>query len=162
MADPARSLPPSWDPAIPPRPLRPPDVREPARPRPVPSPAADGTVVLSGEEHRRLLVGNLVVRRLTYRSVARVAWPFSAAAYAAALVIGTAAWNLAALAGWSPGTDGLDVAWAAAALGVVVVPLLVAVSLGLAALYNVISERTGGVEIAVVSPRRYRRSDPGR
>lgn len=165
MAEPLRPLPPSRPITLPPRSLRPPDVSPPptARVDRVPvddGAAADGTS--GGDEHRRLLVGSLVVRRITYRSVARVAWPFFAALYAVALVVGLAAWNLAALAGWSPGTDGVDVVWAALASSVVVVPALVLTALGVAALYNAVSERAGGVEIAVVSPRRYRRTDGSR
>lgn len=133
------------------RPLRPPDVSAPAGP----PPASDEHAGADGA-HRRLLVGSLVVRRVTYRSVLRVAWPFFAALYAAALALGAAAWNVAALAGWDPGRDGVGVIWTALALGIVVVPVLVVLALALVALYNLVSERCGGVEVAVVSPRRYR------
>lgn len=164
MAEHAHSLPPSWDPSIPPRPLRPPDVSPP--PSRVTRAVVDGVAgdgaAATNDEHRRLLVGNLVVRRLTYRSVARVAWPFFAALYAIALAAGVLAWNVAALLGWSPGADGVDIAWADLAASVVAVPVLVLLALGLAALYNAVSERSGGVEIAVVSPRRYRQADGGR
>lgn len=160
MAEPAHPLPPAWDPSIPPRLLRPPDVSPPPRAAPALEPTTDGAT--RDEEHRRLLVGNLVVRRLTYRSVARVAWPFFGALYAVTVAAGVVVWNVAALLGWSPGTDGVDVAWAAVAASAVAVPALVAATLGLAALYNVVGERYGGVEIAVVSPRRYRRADGGR
>ncbi len=111
MAEPAHPLPPAWDPSIPPRPLRPADVSPPPRTAPALEPTTDGAA--HDEEHRRLLVGNLVVRRLTYRSVARVAWPFFGALYAVTVAAGVVVWNVAALLGWSPGTDGVDVAWAA-------------------------------------------------
>ncbi len=110
--------------------------------------------------HRRLLVGDLVVRRVTYASVTRVSWPFFAALYATATAVAVVAWNIAALAGWSPhdhGVDGITVIWAVVAAGVVFVPVAVAVALGVAALYNAVSRRTGGLEIAVVSPRHHRR-----
>lgn len=133
------------------RPLRPPDVTAPM----VTATTGDGTGATDGE-HRRLLVGSLVVRRVAYRSVLRVAWPFFGALYAVTLAVVAAAWNITALAGWDPSRDGVDVAWAALALGVVVVPTLVVLAVALAALYNVVSERCGGIEVAVVSPRRYR------
>lgn len=121
-----------------------------------------GPVAAEGHhtEHRRLLVGELVVRRVFYRSVVRVAWPFFLALYASVLAVGLAAWNVAAVLGWSPGdedVDGGEVFWTALGAGVVVVPLAVAASLGLAALYNTVSEHTGGLQVAVVSPRRSRR-----
>ena len=122
-----------------------------------PAPAAAGG---GGHEHRRLLVGDLVVRRVSYRSVSRVAWPLFLGLYVGAVFVGVAAWNLAALAGWSPGERDLagdEVFWTAVAAGVVLVPLGVALALATTALYNAISERTGGIEVGVVSPRRSRR-----
>ena len=114
----------------------------------------------SRHEHRRLLVGDLVVRRVSYRSVSRVAWPMFSGLYAGALLVGVAAWNLAALTGWSPAEHDLaggEVFWSAVAAGIVLVPLSVVLALAAAALYNAISERTGGIEVAVVSPRHSRR-----
>ena len=111
-------------------------------------------------EHSRLLVGDLVVRRVSYRSVSRVAWPLFLGLYAGAVLVGVAAWNLAALAGWSPADRDLagdEVFWSAVAAGVILVPLGVALALGAAGLYNAISERAGGIEVSVVSPRRSRR-----
>ncbi len=111
-------------------------------------------------EHRRLLVGDLVVRRVSYRSVSRVAWPLFLGLYAGAVLVGVAAWNLAALAGWSLGDRDLagdEVFWTAVAAGVVLVPLGVALALAAAGLYNAISERAGGIEVSGVSPRRSRR-----
>ncbi|MCB1006987.1 MAG: hypothetical protein KDB35_22580 [Acidimicrobiales bacterium] len=115
-------------------------------------------------EHRRLLVGDLVVRRITYRSVSRVAWPFLAALYGALLGVAVVGWNVAALLGWSPaehGLDGLQVFWTAVAAGAVLVPAGVGLALVLAALYNAVSERTGGLQVAVVSPRRAARRAEG-
>lgn len=111
-------------------------------------------------EHRRFLIGDLVVRRVTYASVAHVAWPFFAALYAIGFGVGVAVWNVAALAGWSPddrGLDGVTVAWAVIAAGLVVVPVAVGVTVAVAALYNAVSRHTGGLEFAVTSPRRHRR-----
>ncbi len=74
--------------------------------------------------------------------------------------MGVAAWNLAALAGWSPADRDLagdEVFWSAVAAGMILVPLGVALALAAAGLYNAISERTGGIEVSVVSPRRSRR-----
>jgi len=133
------------------RPLRPPDVAAPV----APAPNAYGQATTDGE-HRRLLVGSLVVRRIAYRSVLRVAWPFFGALYALGFALAAVAWNIAALAGWEPTRDGVDAAWTTVALGVVAVPTLVAGAVALAALYNVVSERCGGIEVSVVSPRRYR------
>ncbi len=110
-------------------------------------------------EHRRLLVGDLVIRRVSYRSVARVVWPLFLTVCAGALTAGIIAWNVAALAGWRAAEHDLAggaVFWTAIGAGVVLVPLAVALALGTAALYNAISERSGGLEVAVVSPRRSR------
>lgn len=107
-------------------------------------------------EHRRLLVGDLVIRRVTYRSVAGVALPFLASLYAIGLGIATLAWNVAALAGWSPESDGLEgatVFWLAVVVGVVLVPVGVLVLLGLTGLYNAVCRGGGGIEVAIVSPR---------
>jgi hypothetical protein len=66
------------------------------------------------------------------------------------------AWNLAALAGWSPDDAdlaGAQVFWAAVAAGLVLVPLGVLVLLGATSAYNVVGAHAGGIQIAVVSPR---------
>ncbi len=108
-------------------------------------------------EHRRLLVGDLVIRRVAYRSVAGVAFPFLASLYAICLGIAALAWNVAALVGWSPASDGLEggtVFSLAVLAGLVLVPVGVLVTLGLTALYNVVCRGRGGIEVAVVSPRR--------
>ena len=123
-----------------------------------PSPAPEGGG--GGREHRRLLVGDLVIRRVSYRSVSRVAWPLFLGLYAGAIAAGLVVWNVAELAGWSPAEHDLvggDVLGTAVAAGVVLVPLGVALALATTALYNAISERTGGIEVGVVSPRRSRR-----
>ena len=91
-----------------------------------PAPAvAPGPAEEHSHEHRRLLVGDLVVRRVSYRSVARVAWPFFVALYASLLAAGLVAWNLAGVFGWSPGDDDLvggEVFWTAVGAGVVLCP----------------------------------------
>ena len=125
-------------------------------------PIGDGRAARSTDdgppvERRRLLVGDLVVRRVSYRSVARVMFPVIAGCYAALVAVGVLAWNVAALVGWSPGEDdlvGAEVFWSAIAGGVLLVPLGVVAALGVTALYNGVSDHVGGVEIAVVSPRR--------
>jgi hypothetical protein len=125
-------------------------------------PIGDGRAARSADdgppiERRRLLVGDLVVRHVSYRSVARVAFPVLAGCYAALVGVGVLVWNVAALTGWSPGDDGLvgtEVFWSAVAAGVVLIPLGVTGALGVAGLYNLVSDRVGGIEIAVVSPRR--------
>lgn len=107
-------------------------------------------------ERRRLLVGDLVVRRVSFRSVARVAFPVLAIAYVIGVGLGAVAWNVATQAGWSPDPDypsGITVLETTLVAGVVVVPVAWLVTLGLAALYNGVSKWTGGVEIAIVSPR---------
>lgn len=122
---------------------------------PTPETAGDGR-----HEHRRLLVGDLVVRRVDYRSVSRVAWPLLSGLLGGTLLVGVLAWNVAALAGWSPADQdlvGTEVFWSAVAAAVVLVPLGVGLALATAGLYNAISERAGGIEVKVVSPRRRRR-----
>lgn len=98
-----------------------------------------------------------MIRRVTYRSVAGVALPFLASLYAICLAAAVVAWNVAALAGWSPESDGLEgvtVLWLSVVAGLVLVPLGVLVALGLTGLYNVVCRGRGGIEVAVVSPRR--------
>lgn len=107
-------------------------------------------------ERRRLLVGDLVIRRMSYRSVARVALPVFALAYLIALALGLVAWNVGSAFGWTPDPDQPDgdtVFWSAVGAGVVVVPFAWLSTLGLTALYNGVSRWTGGIEIAIVSPR---------
>jgi len=110
--------------------------------------------------HRRLLVGSLVVRRVSYRSVARVALPLFSVVYVVGVGLAALVWNLAAVAGWSPDDDGLSgvtVFWWAVTAGLVAVPLATMAAVAMGALYNEVSERVGGIEIAVVSPRSQRR-----
>lgn len=109
---------------------------------------------------RKLLVGSLVVRRVSHRSIARVAFPIFAITYVVGVGLAALTWNLATVAGWSPGDDGLSgntVFWCAVAGGLVGVPLAVLAAMALGVLYNGVSDRVGGIEVAVVSPRGTRR-----
>lgn len=109
---------------------------------------------------RKLLIGSLVVRRVSHRSVARVAFPVFAIVYAVGLGVASLIWNLAAVAGWSPGDDrpaGNTLFWWAVAGGLLGVPLAVLAVVAMGVLYNAVSGRLGGIEIAVISPRQARR-----
>lgn len=123
-------------------------------------------------EPGRPLAGDLVVRRLRLRSVAKVTFTFALCMLAVVLVAGIVLWTVADRAGWvkqwtsllvdlgftDATVDGPTILRASSLAGVIVAATATLLTLAAAIIYNQISGLVGGFEFSVRSRRSGRRS----
>lgn len=123
-------------------------------------------------EPGRPLAGDLVVRRLRLRSVAKVTFTFALCMLAVVLVAGIVLWTVADRAGWvtqwtsllvdlgftDATVDGPTILRASSLAGVIVAATATLLTLAAAIIYNQISGLVGGFEFSVRSRRAGRRS----
>lgn len=119
----------------------------------------------------RVLKGQLVVKRLRLRSVAKVALTFYLCLFAVVAVAGTVLWSLANREGWVTGwtgflvdvgftdaaVDGPTLARASATAGAIMVATVTMLTVTAAFFYNQLSGLIGGLEVTLASPNRLQR-----
>jgi len=124
----------------------------------------------SSDGRRRILMGQLVVKRLRLRSVAKVALAFYLCLWAVVALAGTILWSLANREGWVTGwtgflvglgftdaaVDGPTLARASAAAGGIVLVTVTLLTVAAAFFYNQLSGLIGGVEVTLASTKRRR------
>ena len=122
-----------------------------------------------GDGRQRFLIGDLVIRRLKLRSVAKVALVFFLCLLAMVLIAGVLLWNLANRAGWVTNwtgflvdlgftdatVDGPTIFRASALAGLTLVATATFLSIAAAVMYNQISGLVGGFEMSLRSTKRH-------
>lgn len=143
-----------------------------AGPRPDPAVSTyEGT-----DGRRRILMGQLIVKRVRLRSVAKVALTFYLCLWAVVAVAGTILWSLANREGWVTGwtgflvdlgftdaaVDGATLAKASATAGAIIVATATLLTIAAACFYNQLSGLIGGVEVTLTSTKHRRGRGRGR